>query len=214
MEPADVAITRAAYDTVAEDYAELLRGALADSSFERGALDLFAEVMARHGGGPIADLGCGPGRLTGYLHGLGLVPVNVDISPAMAAIARREHPGAPVAVGSLGHLPLATGSLAGALAWYSLIHTPTERLTAAFAELGRVLRAGAHLLVGFQVGDEVRRGQRHLYGHDLVLDSHRRPPDLVARCAAAAGFTEVARTVSPPEPPYDCPQAHLLLQAP
>jgi SAM-dependent methyltransferase len=212
VEPADVAATRAAYDTVADDYAELLRGSLADSPYERRALGLFAEAVTRSGGGPIADLGCGPGRLTGHLRGLGLAPVNVDLSPAMVAIARREHPGVPGAVGSLGHLPLATGRLAGALAWYSLIHTPTGRLPATLAELHRVLRPGAHLLTGFQVGDEVRGGRRHLYGHDLVLDSYRRPPDLVARHAEAVGFTEVVRTVSAPEPPYDCPQAHLLLR--
>lgn len=212
MEPADVAITRAAYDTVAEDYAELLRGSLADSPFERDALDLFARVVERPGGGRVADVGCGTGRLTGHLVGPGLDLVGVDLSPGMVAVARREHPEVPFAVGSVTGLPLATSSLAGALAWYSLIHTPTERLTAAFEELRRVLRPGGHLLTGFQVGDEVRRGRRHLYGHDVALDSYRRPPDLVARCAAAAGFTEVARTVSPPEPPYDCPQAHLLLR--
>lgn len=209
MEPPDVAATRAAYDTVAADYAELLRGSLSDSPYEQGALDLFAEVVTS---GPVADLGCGPGRLTGPLQSLGLAPVNVDLSPAMVAVARRDHPEAPAAVGSLGHLPLATGSLAAALAWYSLIHTPTERLGTTLAELHRVLRPGGHLLVGFQVGDEVRGGRRHLYGHDLVLDSYRRPPDVMAQHAEAVGFTEIARTVRAPEPPYDCPQAHLLLQ--
>jgi SAM-dependent methyltransferase len=211
-EPSDVATTRTAYDTVAEDYAALLRGSVAASPYERGALDLFAGAGTAPGGGPVADLGCGSGRLTGHLRDLGLDLVGVDLSPAMVAIARREHPEVPVAVGSLGHLPLATGSLAGALAWYSLIHTPTERLAAVFAEVHRVLRPGAPLLVGFQVGDEVRGGRRRLYGHDLELDSYRRPPDLVTGAAGAAGFTEVARAVHPPEPPYDCPQAHLLLR--
>jgi len=206
----DVAATRAAYDTVAEDYAELVRDGLGDD--ERATLDRFAATVPTSA--TVADLGCGPGRLTGPLVGLGLAVVSLDLAPAMVAIARRDHPDVPAAVGSLDRLPLATGSLAGALAWYSLIHTPTERLPAVLAEVARVLAPGAHLLVGFQVGDEVRRGRRHLYGHDVVLASYRRPPDVVVAAAAATGLVEVHRAVHAAEPPYDCDQAHLLLRRP
>ncbi len=91
----DVAATRAAYDTVAEDYAELLRSSLADSPHERAALGLFAELVGAAGGGLVGDLGCGTGRLTGHLVGLGLDVVSLDLSPGMVAVARREHPDVP-----------------------------------------------------------------------------------------------------------------------
>ncbi|HEV7722974.1 MAG TPA: class I SAM-dependent methyltransferase [Iamia sp.] len=207
MEP-DLAATRAAYDTVAEDYADLVRDAFGDAHPELTALAGFAE---RIGGGIVADVGCGPGRLTGHLLDLGLDVVSLDLSPGMVAVARREHPTVPAAVGSLDALPLAPGRLAGAVAWYSLINTPTDRLTAVFAELRRVLADGALLLTGFQVGDEVRH-HRHLYGHDLVLDSYRRPPDTVAASAVAAGFVEVERTIKAPTPPEDGDQAYLLFR--
>jgi len=207
VEP-DTADTRAAYDTVAEDYLDIVRDAFGDDLHERAALAGFA---ARLGDGVVADIGCGAGRLTGPLRHLGLDVVSLDLSPGMVGVARREHPDVPAAVGALDALPLAGGVVAAALAWYSLINTPTDRLTAVFAELRRVLADGGLLLVGFQVGDEVRH-HRHLYGHDLVLDSYRRPPDVVAAAAVDAGFVEVERTVRPPVPPEDGDQAYLLLR--
>jgi hypothetical protein len=59
-EPMFVRATRAAYDTVAVDYAELLRDELAAKPVDRALLALFAELV--RGGGPVADLGCGPGH--------------------------------------------------------------------------------------------------------------------------------------------------------
>lgn len=211
MEHPDVAVTRAAYDTVAEAYAELLAGSVEASPFERGALAALAEVLGA-AGAPVADVGCGPGRLIGALRTIGLDVIGLDLSPAMVAIARRVHPTVPAAVGSIDRLPIADGRLAAVVAWYSLIHTPTERLPAVFAELRRTLRPGGIVLTGFQVGDEVRGGRRHLYGHDVVLDSYRRPPAVVAAAATSAGLVELTRWVAEPEPPYDCPQAYLILR--
>jgi SAM-dependent methyltransferase len=51
-------------------------------------------------------------------------------------------------------LDVATDALGGVVAWYSIIHTPPDRLPVVFSEFHRVLRPGGHLLVAFQVGDE------------------------------------------------------------
>ncbi|GAA3223377.1 hypothetical protein GCM10020256_31430 [Streptomyces thermocoprophilus] len=87
----------------------------------------------------MADLGCGPGRITAYLASLGLSVYGLDLSESMLAIARREHPGLRFEQGSMTRLDLADGDLAGAVCWYSTIHTPDEELPALFAELYRVL---------------------------------------------------------------------------
>ncbi|MFZ0120625.1 MAG: class I SAM-dependent methyltransferase [Pseudonocardiaceae bacterium] len=51
--------------------------------------------MHADGTGPVADLGCGPGRLTAHLHSLGLSLLGVDLSPSMVALARRTYPDLP-----------------------------------------------------------------------------------------------------------------------
>jgi SAM-dependent methyltransferase len=189
-EPAYVTSTRASYDTVATSYADLARLLMDTIPFDRAMLGAFAELVD----GPVADLGCGPGRITGYLAGLGVKAFGVDLSPGMVAIARREFPDLEFSVGSMNSLDLADASLSGVVAWYSIIHTPPELLPQVFAEFRRVLAPGGHLLLAFQVGDEIRHYDEG-YGHDLSLDIYRREPDQVAKFARDAGFTEVARLV-------------------
>src|SRR3974390_3391872 len=79
---------RAAYDAVAVDYAALLRDELAAKPFDRALLGAFAELVLSGSAGPVADVGCGPGRVTAYLHGLGVETFGIDLSPAMVAVAR------------------------------------------------------------------------------------------------------------------------------
>ncbi|WIX90199.1 class I SAM-dependent methyltransferase [Amycolatopsis sp. DG1A-15b] len=211
-EPAFVTETRIAYDTVADSYAEELRDLLDASPWDRAMLNTFAELVG--GTGPVGDLGCGPGRLTGYLASLGLDVFGVDLSPGMVDAARRAHPGLRFEVGSLAALDLEDDSLAGALAWYSLIHTPPEELAPVVAELARVLAPGGRLLTGFHVGDE-RRHIAHGYGHDISLNAYRLQPDFVAELCAAAGLVVEARLVREPEGPYEkTAQACLLARKP
>jgi trans-aconitate methyltransferase len=91
-EPDYLRTTRAAYDTVAVDYARLLSSELAAKPLDRALLAAFAELVLADGGGPVADLGCGPGRVTTHLHALGLDAFGVDLSPEMVAVARRSYP--------------------------------------------------------------------------------------------------------------------------
>jgi SAM-dependent methyltransferase len=210
-EPPDVSKTRIAYDRVAESYAELLRDALDDSPWDRAVLGTFAELVGTSG--LVGDLGCGPGRLTGYLASLGLDVFGVDLSPGMVEVARRTHPALRFEVGSLAALELADGALAGVLAWYSLIHTPPERLPLVVAELARVLAPGGRLLTAFQVGDELRH-IAHGYGHDVSLDAYRLQPDFVAGLFTDAGLAVEARLVREPKPPEKTSQAYLLARKP
>jgi hypothetical protein len=59
--------TRSSYDTDAAGYAEKVRGLLGGRPYLRASLALFAELVHGAGGGPVADVGCGPGYVTGYL---------------------------------------------------------------------------------------------------------------------------------------------------
>jgi SAM-dependent methyltransferase len=202
---------RAAYGTVAASYAEMLRDDLDSSPWDRMVLDTFAELVGP--AGPVGDLGCGPGRITGYLASRGLDVFGLDLTPGMVAQARKAHPGLRFEVGDLAALDLADESLAGAIAWYSLIHTPPERLPLVVAELARVLAPGGRLLTAFQVGDE-QRHLSHAYGHDISLDAYRLRPDFVAGLFTDAGLVVQARLVREPTPPEKSPQAYLLARKP
>src|SRR5881398_1355647 len=114
--------TRTSYDTVAVSYADQLREALAGAPYLRAALALFADLVHAAGGGPVADVGCGPGHVTAHLHELGVDVFGIDLSPAMIALARREHPGLRFEVGSMTDLDLADATVAALLAFWSLIH--------------------------------------------------------------------------------------------
>ncbi|WP_091106962.1 class I SAM-dependent DNA methyltransferase [Geodermatophilus dictyosporus] len=204
-----LARTRTAYDTVAPDYADLLRDELDRRPLDRALLGVLAEDVHRRGGGPVGDLGCGPGRVAAHLHRLGVDVVGVDLSPAMLRVARRDHPRLPLAVGALAALPLADRVLAGALAWYSLIHTPPALLPGLCAELRRVLADGAPLLLAFQAGDG---GEQHLaraYGHDVDLPVFRHDPDVVVGCLARAGLAVRSTTVRAPELPECTAQVYV-----
>jgi SAM-dependent methyltransferase len=143
------------YDRLAATYAEHVAGELAHKPFDRLMLD---ELAARvRGGGPLADVGCGPGHVAAYLRDAGADALGVDLSPAMVALARRRYPDVPFHVGDVARLPFADGAWAGAVAFYSLIHLAREEVVEALREIRRVIRAGGPLLIAFHVGEEVRR---------------------------------------------------------
>lgn len=206
--------TRESYDTVAADYEKLLRDELANSPFERAMLGVFAERVLGAGGGRVADLGCGPGRVTGHLASLGLDICGIDLSPEMVAVARWAHPRLGFDVGTMNALDFEDGSLAGALAWYSTVHTPPAELPPIFSEFHRILAPGGLLAMAYKVGDESVH-LSHAYGHDLDLDVYRFPPDLIAELLGDAGFVESARLVREADgPTANTPQAYVLARKP
>lgn len=186
--------TRISYDTVAVSYAHLVRDLLAEAPYERAALASFAELVQGAGGGPVADVGCGTGRITAHLHTLGVDAFGIDLSPGMIAVARRDHPELRFEVGSMTDLELADGSVAGLVAWYSLIHIPDDQIGVVFAHFRRVVRPGGPLLLGFHVGDETTVKTEGYGGHRMNVHVHRRQPAQVAAWLRQSGFTVDSQT--------------------
>jgi SAM-dependent methyltransferase len=197
-EPSFLRTTQAAYDTVAATYGEASRSGLDDRPLDRAMLSTFADLVRAEGAGrPIADLGAGPGHVTAHLDALGLNVYGVDLSPAMVALARRTHPRLRFTEGTMTALDVADGALGGIVAWYSVIHIPTERLPDLFTEFHRALAPGGHVLLVFQIGDRPLHLER-AFGHDVSLVAHRWPIGRVSAFLRQTGFTEVARMTREP----------------
>ena len=194
-----IADTRDSYDAMVLDYVEMVRGSLEGAPLDRGLFAVFAEVVRAAGNGPVADVGCGPGRVTVVLKELGLDAFGIDLSPGMIALARRTYPGLRFEVGSMFALDLADGALGGLLAYYSIIHVPWEMRPQVFAEFWRVLAPGGQLMLAFQVGDECTH-RSEAFGYPINVDWYRQQPDEVAGLLERAGFEVWARVVREPDP--------------
>ncbi|MER5867562.1 methyltransferase domain-containing protein [Kitasatospora sp. NPDC002040] len=188
---------RRSYDTVAEEYRGRIGDELAHKPLDRALLAALIEQAGP--GAPVADLGCGPGHVAGWLAQHGAHPVGVDLSPAMVALARRDHPQLEFREGDLLRLPAADGEFGAAVALYSVIHLAPDEIRPAFAEIRRVLRPGGLLLLAFHLGT----GVRHLtewWGHQVDVRFHFLDPGAVEQDLTAAGFTVEARLERAPYP--------------
>jgi ubiquinone/menaquinone biosynthesis C-methylase UbiE len=213
-DPEYVSTTRAAYEATAEKYAEWVGTDLSSATeapLDRALLEAFVESLGNATVGPVADVGCGPGRVAAFLAGHGLDVVGVDVSPAMLVVARRAHPSIPFKEGTLTDLPLPTGTLAGAVCWYSIIHTPPEYLGSVFNELGRVLNPEGQLLLAFQAGAGEAVHRSEIHGTKESLTSYRHAPAEICRYLIAAGLQPHAQATRGPEFPHEStPQAFIL----
>jgi uncharacterized protein YceH (UPF0502 family) len=146
---------RTSYDAVAGPYADKLAAELSGLPFETWLLD---RVAAHADGGPVVEVGCGPGHVTAYLAGAGADATGIDLSPGMVAEARRRFPDGSYQVGDLRRLmrPTTAGGWSAVLAWYSLIHLAGSELPTALDALVRPLAPGGWLVLALHAGAEVR----------------------------------------------------------
>ncbi|GAA2097449.1 class I SAM-dependent methyltransferase [Streptomyces albiaxialis] len=206
--PTALRATADAYDAVATLYADLARDALDGLPLDRAVLAAFADSVRDAGGGPVAELGCGPGQTTAHLRGLGLDAFGVDLSPVMIGLAREAYPELRFEVGSMDALDLPDGTLSGVLSWYSVIHAAPEDIPGYVAEFRRVLAPGGHLLLAFF---ESEGGPVTPFDHK-VTTAYRWPVDEMAGIAREAGFVEIGRMLREPGEDERFRRGHLLLR--
>lgn len=203
----------AMYDAVAAAYARQFPGTGPEADLDLAMVD---HLVSLAGPAPhVLDAGCGAGRMGRYLADRGCRVNGLDVSPGMVAMARRDHPDLATTVGSVTDLPYPDETFDAALYWYSTIHSPDDRLPRIAAEAARVVRRGAPVLVGFQVGSgarEVGQGYRRL-GHDVHVVRFHRSLAQWADVLGGAGLTEVARLERAPLDEQD-PQGFVLARRP
>lgn len=173
-----------AYGRRAEEYISLLGDIEATASLDR---ELIAGWARGQPGGPLLDVGCGPGHWTNWLHEQGLDVGGVDPTPEFVYAARKRFPEVSFRAGFAERLDVADASLAGILAWYSLIHLRPDRVPAALAEFARVVEPGGGLLVGFCRGPELEP-----FDH-AVTTAYFWPVDRLSRMIEEAGFAVSVR---------------------
>src|SRR4029453_5987628 len=123
---------------------------------------------ARCSPGVALDVGCGAsGHVGAFVSGLGPPVVGVDVSPRSVALAQRHQPALWFVAAAGPALAFASGACGAVVAFYSLIYTADPR--PALAELRRVLRPGAPLLIAVHGGE----GSQH-------FDSYKGTPVDVA----------------------------------
>ncbi len=180
-------VVREAYARLADQYIDLFGSV---EQVDPGDLALIRRYLAG-AAGPVLDLGCGPGHLTAFLHGSGVDVTGIDLVAQFIAHARATHPGVRFEQGSMTHLDRAAGSVAGALAWFSLIHVDPVQVDGVLATIRRLMAPGAAFVVGFFDGAAVEP-----FAHKVVT-AYRFPAAEMAGRLARAGFVEVERRHRP-----------------
>ncbi|GAA4128325.1 hypothetical protein GCM10022215_39680 [Nocardioides fonticola] len=181
----------ATYDAIAEPYAATLVPELEQLPFERWLLGRIAEEALAHGG-PVVEVGSGPGHITAHLAGLGLEARGVDLSPGMVAEARRRFPDGDYRVGDLRQLmrPERAAGWSAVLAWYSLIHLAGSELPDAVAALARPLAPGGVLVLALHAGAGVKH-QPVWFEHQVDVDIALHDQAEVAAVLTAAGLVDL-----------------------
>lgn len=180
---------RRAYAAVAPAYAEAYGSELDELPFERWLLDL---VVERAAGGPIVDVGCGPGHVTAHLAARGADATGLDLTPEMVDEARRRFPEGRYEVGDLRRLlrPTSAPGWSAVLGWYSLIHLAGSELADAVDALSRPLVAGGWLVLALHAGTDVRHASSW-FDAEVDLDALLHEPAEVSAALTAAGLVEI-----------------------
>lgn len=211
--PRDKLDLRTSYDRLAAEYAERFTDELDHKPFDRELLTRFADRVRDRG--PVCDLGCGPGQIASFLAGLGIDVFGVDLSPGMVEQARRINPGLEFRRGDMLGLDQPTGSLAGIVAFYSIIHVPRPRVVDALREMLRVLAPGGALLMAFHLGDEDLHLDE-LWDVEVDMDAFFFEREEMESYLIEAGFAVddiIERDPYPPEVEYQSRRAYVLARS-
>ncbi|MFT4235256.1 MAG: class I SAM-dependent methyltransferase [Microbacterium sp.] len=169
----------AAYGARADEYIDALGRIEHAADADRALIEKWALGLD----GLVLDVGSGPGQWTHLLTRLGVDIEGIDPVAEFVDRARVDYPTSRYRVGRAEALPMEDASLAGVLAWYSLIHTPPRQIDTPLREFARCLRPGGGLAVGFFTGSVLEP-----FDH-AITTAYYWPIDQLVERVEHAGFT-------------------------
>jgi uncharacterized protein YceH (UPF0502 family) len=187
----------AAYDAVASAYSEALLDELIGKPFDVWLL----ERIAAGAGGPILDLGCGPGQIAAFLADTGAEVHGLDASPAMVDQARANFADLDFGVGRFHQVlrPRTAAAWGAIVAWYAFVHLAPSELAPTLRTVGATLRPGGTLALAVHLGDGIVHSDE-LCGVPVDLDFVTHDRDQVLAALAEAGLEVAEWYVRSPVP--------------
>lgn len=169
----------AAYDARADEYIQVAGSLDQMDPGDRALIESWRDSTS----GLLVDAGCGPGHWSALLSSGGRQVRAFDASENFIRSAASRHPQPVFEVGSFRELSLASASVGGILAWYSVIHTPPADMPGVVHEFARVLAPGGSILLGFFDGEP-----REPFAHKIA-PAWFWSPEALAELLVDAGFT-------------------------
>ena len=124
------------YDTVAKEYANSFFREHDSKPKDQEILLRFSKEIG--GRKPVWDFGCGPGQTTRHLADLGVQISGLDLSERLLHCARSISPGISFSRGNVLELDFKDNSIAGAVAFYPIVHFSKMQVARTFSEAFRL----------------------------------------------------------------------------
>ena len=209
----DTGIIEKAYNLVAGKYAEHFKDELEHKSLDRDILSRFSKEIS--GRSPVWDFGCGPGQITRFLHKLGVEISGLDLSEVLIAKARDLHPEICFKKGNILDLEFSDSSLAGIVAFYSIVHFSKNQVEKAFNEIFRVLQPGGLFLFSYHIGEDSIHLDEFL-GKKIEIDFMFFNTGFITECLKRSGFeiVELIEREPYPEVEYQSRRAYVSAEKP
>ena len=176
------------YDTVATEYAETFSGEHEKKPKDQEILRRFSQEIGDRR--PVWDLGCGPGQTTKYIKNLGIEISGLDLSEKILEQARTIHPEIHFRKGNMLELEFENDSIAGAVAFYAIVHFTEEQVGMAFREVFRVLQPDGLFLFTYHVGGKTIHVEEFL-GKKIDIDFMFFTTDFISGCLRNSGFDKI-----------------------
>jgi SAM-dependent methyltransferase len=160
----------------------------------------------------VLDVGCGAaGHVGRFVADLGARVVGIDLSERSVSLARGLNPTLRFVAADVAALPIAEASVAGIVAFYSLIYGAMDFVVAALAELRRVLRPDGELFIAVHEGSGAQRFTDYK-GTPVDVELHYRDPESLTAALTKSGF--LVTRIEPRSPyPFEHPTTRLYVTA-